>query len=166
MLLSLALLMSAVAAGTEPVREPWATVTKKPALVREETTLAVGTLGVTRNGPFQLAYYAKRILKVRDEAPQVHWVDSKSCPALIAALAGLRGLAPPRIDVPGFPRVKGGADENVILDGISYTLELNRLRFSTNIGSALADWTDTTLRALEPCWRKDAPVDVDPEDAG
>lgn len=165
MFVGFAFLLSAAAAGTEPSRPTWATVTKEPALVREKTTVAFGTLGVARNKPYQLAYYAKRTIQRREEAPQVQWADSGECPALSASLGRLRDLSAPRIDVPGFPPVKGGIDENIVIDGILYTLKLDRLSFSTNIGTGLAEWTDSTLRALEPCWRVDAPADVNPADA-
>src|SRR3954454_6172242 len=165
MLLTLALYLSAAAAGAEPSREPWATVSKDPARVREKTVLSFGTLGVARNRPFELAYYAKRTVRRREEAAHVQWADSSSCPGLKAALAGLADLSPPRIDVPGFPPAKGGTDEGVVIDGVIYTLKLDRLSFSTNIGSGLAQWTEKTLRALEPCWRDQAPADVNPSDA-
>ena len=165
MFVVVALLVSAAASGTEPTRPTWITVTKDPAAVREKTTLAFGTLGVVRHKPFQLAYYAKRTIQRREDAPQVQWASSSSCPALTTSLGRLRNLSAPRIDVPGFPPVKGGMDENVVTDGIIYTLKLDRLSYSTNIGSGLADWTETTLRALEPCWRAKAPADVSPSDA-
>jgi hypothetical protein len=165
MFVGVAFLLSIAASGTEPSRPTWAIVTKDPATVREKTTLAFGTLGVARHKPFQLAYYAKRTIQHREEAPQVQWADSGSCPALTTSLGRLRDISAPRIDVPGFPPLKGGTDENIVIDGIIYTLKLDRLSFSTNIGSGLADWTETTLRALEPCWREQAPADVNPADA-
>lgn len=165
MFVGVAFLLSAAASGAEPSRPAWATVTKDPAAVRERTTLAFGTLGVARHKPLQLAYYAKRTIQRREEAPQVHWADSSSCPALTTSLGRLRDLSAPRIDLPSFQPVKGGMDENIVIDGIIYTLKLDRLSFSMNIGSGLADWTESTLHALEPCWRPDVPGDLNPTDA-
>ena len=165
MFVGIAFLLSVAASGTQPSRPPWITVTKDPATVRERTTLAFGTLGVARQKPFELAYYAKRTIQRREEAPQVQWAESSSCPALTTSLGRLRDLSAPRIDLPGFPPVEGGMYENIVIDGIIYTLKLDRLSFSTNIGSGLAEWTETTLRALEPCWRTEVPKDVNPADA-
>ena len=165
MLAGVAFLLSAAASGVQPVRQPWATITREPARAREKTTLAFGTLGVARNDPFQLAYYSKRTIQRPEESPQVQWADSISCPALRTALERLGGLSPPPVNVPGFPSAKGTSAENVIIGGIIYTLRLDRLSFSTNIDSGLAEWTEKTLRALEPCWRKEAPADVSPTDA-
>jgi hypothetical protein len=160
MFVGLGFLLSAAASGTEPSRPSWVSVTKEPAAVRESTTWAFGTLGVVRNKPFKLAYYSKRTIQRRDQLPRVQWADSISCPALTTALGRLRELSPPRIDVPGFPPTEGGDAANVVIDGVSYTLKLDRLSFSTNVGSELAGWTETTLHALEPCWRAEAPSDV------
>ena len=162
MLVGLAFFFSAAASGAEPVRPPWATVTKVPATVREKTTLAFGTLGVARNDPFQLASYSKRTIQRAGEAPRVEWADSISCPILTKALGRLGDLSPPPIHVPGFPPGKGAVAENVVIGGIIYTLMLDRLSFSTSIDSGLANWTEQTLGALEPCWHKDAPADVSP----
>ena len=76
MMVVLAFLLSGAAAAAQPVREPWATVTKDPASAREKSTIAFGTLGVAREKPFELAYYAKRTVQRGDEAPQVTWAGS------------------------------------------------------------------------------------------
>jgi hypothetical protein len=65
-------------------------------------------------------------------------------------------------DVPGL----GSEIAELVLDGVSYTLEApgrvgkgyGRFSISSNIGTPLARWADTTLAVLEPCWSAQAPA--------
>jgi hypothetical protein len=163
MLTMFSTLIATLLLSAGPTRPPWATITKTPALTRDQVTLEFGTLGATSRQPYRLAYYARRTGRRSQAAsPEVRWADSRSCPVLAELLSNLRDVPTPRIDVPGFPARPGGTSEAIVLDGISYRLSVAEgLSFSGNIGSPLERWTEQALRRLARCWRAAAPRDIE-----
>lgn len=85
--------------------------------------------------------------------------DGGRCPAAMQALRNVEQLtmASPRIPVKG-----GVSDGYIVLDGTSYTLDVNSsalqgqatgaIQMSSNVGTDLAKWADALLLALKPCW--------------
>lgn len=106
------------------------------------------------------AYHFARLTRVLNRKSSELWADSRSCPALAAAIASLAKLPPPPISIPGHipPSDK---PLTIQLDGDLFTLS-NRLgpEFGGNQSSPLGEWTYDALKSLEPCW-KAAPPKLD-----
>ena len=90
----------------------------------------------------------------------VSWVDSRTCPAVQVVLRQLHALSPPAIVPRGFPP----EPSEIIVDGTGYSLTVpvadtagaSKITWTSNIGTAVAAWIDSSLVKLEPCWRKEA----------
>ena len=137
----------------EVLRSPiWATIEKVPTASRRRVKLEFGTLGPLERNSNRLAYYARQTVREDGAPDQTRWADSLNCPALTAAIAELRDLPTPRIDIPGFPPQSGGIKEGLAFDGINYSLSMwGRLSFSMNTDSALSRWIERTLARLQSC---------------
>lgn len=93
------------------------------------------------------------------------WADSRTCPALVPAMARLASLEPIRITPPGAPARELS---NVILDGSAYEVAAQGVypaenagggvRLTGNVDTPVARWVDDTLSALKPCWSASPPV--------
>ena len=102
---------------------------------------------------------------------QYRWTDGAACPAAMVQLRKLRDVAMPRPVLP--IQVEDDAEQgDIYLDGRIYTLDLasanvngealGAVSFSTNLSSDLAGWVEGMLTALQPCWSRTAPKDMDP----
>ena len=85
--------------------------------------------------------------------------DSRTCPAMMTELAKVEALPMPRFAAPGSYASSRVA---IPMHPTTYTLAMRgyesrsdtgaRIELIAQSGSPLAQWTDTTLKALEPCW--------------
>jgi hypothetical protein len=102
---------------------------------------------------------------------QYRWTDGAACPAAMTQLRKLRQVAMPKPVLP-IP-VNDEVDEgDLYLDGRVYTLNLasanvngqavGAVSFHTNLNTDLARWVEGMLAALQPCWSRSAPKDMDP----
>ena len=102
---------------------------------------------------------------------QYRWTDGAACPAAMAQLRKLQGVAMPKpvLPIPGADDAEQG---DIYLDGRVYTLDLvsanvngqavGAVSFSSNLNTDLARWVEGMLAALQPCWSRSAPKDMDP----
>lgn len=85
--------------------------------------------------------------------------DSRTCPAMMAELAKVEELPMPHFAAPG---TRSSEVVTILIHPTTYTLAMRghesgsntdaRIELSAQSGSPLAQWTDTALKALEPCW--------------
>lgn len=138
---------------------PVGSLSVKPDTVRNAPTVEVEVMLVIEPGNVRHYRMDRKVIdrqgKVRQSA-----ADSRTCPALMAELAKAEELPMPRFLPPGS---KTSADFPVLLlHATTYTLTMQGYESGSNTdanielraqsGSPLAQWTDTLLTALEPCW--------------
>lgn len=102
---------------------------------------------------------------------QYRWTDGAACPAAMAQLRKLQDVRMPKpvLPIPVADEVEQG---DITADGRLYTLDLESanvkgeavgaVSFSTNLDTDLAQWVNGMLAALQPCWSRSAPKDMDP----
>ena len=107
-------------------------------------------------------YWIQRTTKT-GRVTAIDWADTISCPDARAAIDRVTEITPPRIRVPGQPMSENDAFV-IITDGIGYEINASAhyagqvgsdIRFSSNIGTPLAEWVEESLDILAKCWRKD-----------
>lgn len=135
----------------------WTTLEKAPSF-RPKTEYLFGTLGMDQASRFD--YWLIRLSEKEPDAPQ--WADSRTCPALRAAVAGMASLEPISPD----PPISGKDDLHIVVDGTRYTLQgtgryssgaSGRFSMSGNVDSPLAAWTQQLERDLASCWKSGLP---------
>jgi len=102
---------------------------------------------------------------------QYRWTDGAACPEAMTELRKLREVAMPRPVLP-IPVADDEELGDIYLDGRVYSLELESanangqalggVSFSTNVNTDLSRWVERMLAALQPCWSREAPMDMDP----
>jgi hypothetical protein len=102
---------------------------------------------------------------------QYRWTDGAACPAAISQLRKLQSVAMPKPVLP-IPIDDQAEQGDIYLDGRVYSLDLESanvngqavgaVSLSTNLDTDLARWVEGMLAALEPCWTRAAPRDMDP----
>ncbi len=110
--------------------------------------------------------------------PRHQWADSRTCPALIPALAKLADLEPVTIQPPGLPWPKGATwtggymppdqRNQQISDTDDYEISApgryQMSRFEGHVvlkgggGSPVAQWVEETMKAVESCWSPKPPI--------
>jgi hypothetical protein len=159
------LFVAAFAAAASPAIQspPWAEFSASPALKRETVRVEVGTLGYDRERK-QLEYWMRRSFKgPKDE--NVTWTDSVRCPAVREVVRAMHDVAAPR---PAPPGIDEPSNIVVTADGTGYQLRapgrygdlMARVEMSSNVGTPLARWVDSSLGALDRCWSDAVPVEL------
>lgn len=119
-----------------------------------------------RGADGKIEYWFRKTVRERS-TELVTWTDTRHCPAARAALESLATIEPPPVSVPGYgPR----APASSVQDGAAYALEAatgapysdGRVTITSNVGTPLARWIDTTLAATEACWSPMAPSEAGP----
>lgn len=102
---------------------------------------------------------------------QYRWTDGAACPAAMAQLRKLQDVTMPKpvLPVPVADEEDAG---DIYLDGRVYSLDLasanvngqaiGAVSFATNLNTDLSRWVEGMLGALQPCWSRTAPKDMDP----
>lgn len=94
------------------------------------------------------------------DVSQTHWVDGRSCPAIMEAMQQLADLPVPDRNVPGLPLPRPPELPPRVMDGNLYTINttgempdrhLTQTRLISNAGP-VAEWGRFVERELEPCW--------------
>ncbi|WHU01330.1 hypothetical protein [Sphingomonas sp. NIBR02145] len=134
----------------------WAQFSRTGALnhISENIDIATGDRGTDA----EFRYILRRTKNSLNAVPEIAWADSATCPAVRSVIASMR-----KIQVPS-PAPYGLEDKStaLTLDGTGYSLtapssdNMGKLTISSNIGTPLAAWVDTSLKQLEACWRTTA----------
>lgn len=102
------------------------------------------------------------------------WTDGRSCPQAITVLQRVRSLSMPRpvLPIPD-PSGEWDSDGDLYLDGRVYSLDVRSanvngqavgtISMSSNLNTELSRWVEDMLAALEPCWSRTMPTDMDGE---
>ncbi len=106
------------------------------------------------------------------DVPRQRWTTGEACPAALSTLRELHRMEMPR---PLLPLPGNDANGEIVLDGRVYTLAVSsgiverqstgELRFSTNVNTPLARWSERLIAELQPCWQSSLPPELD-HDAG
>ncbi|VVT01432.1 conserved hypothetical protein [Erythrobacter sp. EC-HK427] len=153
-----AALLALVAPATEPM--PFLTMTRS-ATGLATTQIEIGVLP----GSNQRHYWFRRVESGQGEIT-VNWTDSQSCEgSRDTVVVAATQVSPPEVAVPGIPVTADGSVV-ITLDGVQYSFEArshyagnisSSLRFTSNVGTPLADYVEDSILALEPCWSEDVP---------
>jgi hypothetical protein len=151
--------LALAAAPERAVHElPVGSFSVKPDTVRNAPTVEVEVVLVIEPGNVR-HYRMDRKVTDRQGMVQLSAADSRTCPALLTELAKVEALPMPRFIAPGS---KALANASILMHATTYTLTMRgyeggsntdaSIELSAQSGSPLAQWTDTLLTALEPCW--------------
>lgn len=158
-LLSLVTGLALAAAPGSTVHElPVGSLSVTPDTVRNAPTVEVAVVLVIEPGNVRHYRMDRKVTDRQGKA--VHSAaDSRTCPALMIELAKVEALPMPRFAAPGSKAV---GPVSIIMHRTTYTLAMQgyesgsnsdaSIELSAYSGSPLAQWTDTMLTALEPCW--------------
>lgn len=134
----------------------------RPDTVRNSPTIEVDVVLVIESGNIR-HYRMDRVVTDRLGPANTTSADSRTCPAVLDQMAKVEALPMPTFVAPGS---KSGQSVSILLHPTNYTLALRgyesvsntgaRVELSAQSGSPLAQWTDETLQALEPCWSEPA----------
>lgn len=125
-----------------------------------ETQLEIGVLRAERGNH----YWLRRVNRKAGRT-SVNWTDTHRCAAARDVVQAASGLEPPRVEIPGIPVTPDGSI-TLTLDGVQYSFESgahydgngsSRIRFTSNVGTPLARFVESSLEALEACWSDEAP---------
>ena len=150
-MLSVLILLSAAVAGT-PLPMQWAQFSRSPALRGVSETVDVATGNRTGN---DFSYKLRLTIYARQGEPSVKWTDSAACPAARAVIASMTSIKMPTPAPYGVP----GGSQFITVDGTQYFLtapssdNMGTMTISSNVGSPLAAWVDSSLKQLAPCWK-------------
>jgi len=152
---------AALLAAAHELADPWLTFSRAPAFDQRITIVEVGTASADAG---EWHYWFRRTVR-KGRATQVWFADTMRCPAARWVVDEAKNVAPPQITFPGDPST---ADEIIVTaDGVGYMIEVGArygknigsdIRFTSNVHTPLADWADESLRRLDSCWSKVAPV--------
>lgn len=137
---------------------PVGSLSVTPDTVRNAPTVEVAVMLVIEPGNVRHYRMDRKVID-RQGKVQKSAADSRKCPALTSELAKLEELPMPRFAAPGSKAV---GPVSIIMHRTTYTLAMRGYESASNSdasielsaysGSPLAQWTDTMLAALEPCW--------------
>lgn len=135
----------------------WAQFSRAGALNHVTETIEIATGRGTTGAEFR---YTLRLTRRALEAkPEIRWADSATCPAVRSVIVAMRDIKMPSPAPYGLP----DRSASITLDGTAYSLtapssdDMGSLTISSNTGSSLAAWVDTSLKQLESCWTTAAP---------
>jgi hypothetical protein len=151
--------LALVAAPESTVHElPVGSFSVKPDTVRNAPTVEVAVVVVIEPGNVRHYRMDRKVTDRQGKAVQSS-ADSRTCPALMSELAKVEALPMPRFAAPGSKAV---GPVSIIMHRTTYTLAMRgyesgsnsdaSIELSAYSGSPLAQWTDTALKAIEPCW--------------
>jgi hypothetical protein len=133
---------------------------KEPARSAVITEIAISYRWTRSGGQDYL--FRKTVRRSGGTAVETQWTDAKSCPG---AQMVLRTLASFTLPKPSVPDYDGLAPRGSFRDGTLYKLEAEaaapyidgRLMLTSNEGTPLAEWVDSSLENLAPCWSPNRP---------
>ncbi len=145
-------LIASIAASQGPIA-PGCALTFGRVLVLAGRSVTV----CVRRDPEGEGYMLRRTLSQGPSQPNTSWALTRNCPSAVPHLTGIESLPLPKPDLSGF----GQEAQTIVLDGALYQLsapalyggEGGEIHVSSNIGTPLAEWIDSILAALDPCWR-------------
>jgi hypothetical protein len=151
--------LALAAAPNSTVHElPMGSLSVKPDTVRNAPTVEVEVMLVIEPGNVRHYRMDRKVID-RQGKVQHSAADSRTCPDLMSELAKVEELPMPRFVAPGS---KASATATILMHPTTYKLAMRgyeggsntdaRIELSAYSGSPLAQWTDTMLTALEPCW--------------
>jgi hypothetical protein len=149
------LLIGALVAATSLASasdDVWARFSAHHALSRLEIDVEIGIADRTPGKPI---YRIRRSTKKFRGKPQISEVDTRSCPAMLAALKSLGDLQMPRANLPL-------QDDFIIItaDGTAYSLTMpaaypnaatSDITLTSKDDTPLAAWVDNALATLDSC---------------
>ena len=159
-LLALAIVVPSSAAAQEkpPVELSTASFSVRPDSSRTSPTVEVDVVLVIQPGNFR-HYRLDRRVTDRYGAVTSTSADSRTCPAVMAQLAKVEALRMPTLVAPGSDRLR---EVPIILHATNYSLKILAYDGGSNTtaqvellaqsGSPLGEWSEDTLKALNPCW--------------
>lgn len=137
---------------------PVGSLSVKPDTVRDAPTVEVEVMLVIEPGNVRHYRMDRKVID-RQGKVQHSAADSRTCPALMSELAKVEALPMPRFAAPGSKALRS---VSILMHPTTYTLAMRGYEGGSNTdasielrapsGSPLAQWTDTMLTALEPCW--------------
>lgn len=156
---ALAASLALAAAPESTVYElPVGSFSVKPDTVRDAPVVEVAVVVVIEPGNVR-HYRMDRTVTDRQGKTVQSSADSRTCPALMRELAKVEALPMPRFAAPGS---KALATAAIVMHSATYSLAMRGYESGSNTtadialsaqgASPLAQWTETTLTALEPCW--------------
>jgi hypothetical protein len=111
-------------------------------------------------------YVLRRTISYRPELNRrgqtVLWADQASCQQGLEVITDLAKIKVPRVYVPEVSSDDGmtvradGAFYRLMVDG-KYPNEPGRVTFTFGTSTPVANWIDTSFRALAPCWQSKRP---------
>jgi hypothetical protein len=151
--------LALAAAPESTVHElPVGSFSVKPDTVRDAPTVEVEVILVIEPGNVRHYRMDRKVIDWQGKVRQSE-EDSRTCPALMSELAKVEALPMPRFLPPGSKTL---ANAPILLHATTYTLAMRgyesasntdaNIELSAQSGSPLAQWTDTALKAIEPCW--------------
>jgi hypothetical protein len=151
-MLPLLLLMADIAPpGAFP--SPWAQFSRSRSLVHVTETVDIATADKGSRAAFR--YRMRLTRQTLNGALQVRYADSAKCPAIQSVISSMKNIKVPA------PAPFGSWDGLLrirVHDGIEYSLSApssdsnGQMTISSNLGSPLAAWVDTSLKKLELFW--------------
>ncbi|HSJ79454.1 MAG TPA: hypothetical protein VK913_12030 [Erythrobacter sp.] len=137
---------------------PVGSLSVRPDTVRNTPTVEIDIILVIEPGNVRHHRMDRRLIDRQGNTVRSS-ADSRACPAMMAELAKVEELPMPRFAAPG---TKSSAVVAILMHPTNYTLAMRgyesrsntgaRIELNAQSGSPLAQWTDATLEALEPCW--------------
>ena len=130
----------------------------RPDSLRHTPTVEIDIVLVIEPGNVRHHRMDRRLIDRQGKAVRSS-ADSRTCPAMMAELAKVEYLPMPR-----FASLEARASDIVTIQihPTNYTLAMRgyeslsntgaRIELNAQSGSPLAQWTEATLKALEPCW--------------
>jgi hypothetical protein len=151
--------LALAAAPNSTVHElPMGSLSVKPDTVRNAPTVEVAVVLVIEPGNVRHYRMDRKVID-RQGKVQHSAADSRTCPDLMSEFAKVEALPMPRFVAPGS---KASATATILMHPTTYKLAMQgyeggsntgaSIELSAQSGSPLAQWAETTLKALEPCW--------------
>ena len=131
----------------------WAQFSRSRSLIYVTETVDVATAERGSNNTFR--YRLRLTRKTLNGVPQVRYADSVNCPAIQNVITSMKSIKMP---APAPYGLWDGPLRIRVHDGIGYSLSApssdsnGQMTISSNMGSSLAAWVDTSLKKLERCW--------------
>lgn len=158
-MLVIAVPFSAVAQGSTVSELTVGSFSVKPDSVRNFPTIQVDLVLVIESGNAR-HYRVDSVVTDWQGSAKAFSADSLTCPAIIQQMAKVEHLPMPSFIAPDSAK---GQNAPIMLHPTTYTLAMRgnegvsgtgaRIEISAESGSPLAQWTEETLKAIEPCWR-------------
>lgn len=139
-------------AAAEPLpRDVWASISAHAALDR---TSRVIEFVRDANDQSESHYTLRLTTRYRDDPPTIMWATSRTCGAVRDAVARLKTLPFPQVELPG-------DTVYIALDGVGYSVRFTAtygsltegpMQLNSNLATPLAEWVEGTFAVLRPCW--------------